>query len=67
MPAPHQLVFEAGFVRSLRYPKRFGNAQTIISTGRWPSGETITGSDAAVIARYLKPCLDKRGSKRVVA
>lgn len=55
MTQSHHLVFEAGMIRSLRYPKRFGNAQTIISTGRWPDGASISGSDAAVIAAYLKP------------
>lgn len=47
-------------VRSLRYPKRSGFAQTVMSTGRWPSGETLTGSDAIVIAQYLKADAPKR-------
>jgi len=60
---PHHIVYEAGMVRSLRYPKRFGHARTVMSTGRWPSGETLTGSDAVVIAAYLKPCKDGRKAK----
>ncbi len=64
MPSSDHLVFEAsGMVRSLRFPRRFGSAHTILSTGRWPSGETITGSDAIVIARFLKPDVPKRRSK----
>jgi len=63
MAYPHRLICEDGMVRSTRYPKRCGNARVIISTGRWPSGETLTGSDAITIARYLIPCKDGRRSQ----
>ena len=61
---PYHLVFDGHMVRSLRYPKRCGVARTVLSTGRWQSGETLSGSDAGIIARYLKPCTDGRRSKR---
>lgn len=61
MVNPHHLVFDAGgMIRSLRYPKRFGFAQVVISTGRWPDGASLCGTDALAIARYLKPDIPKQ-------
>lgn len=63
MPSAAHLVFEDGMVRSLRFPKRCGDAQSILRAGRWPSGESITGSDAVTIARFLKPDIPKKRAK----
>jgi hypothetical protein len=68
MPSPNHLQFEkdaAGelMVHSSKYRGRRGPARQIMRTGKWLSGETMTASDAIIIARKLVP---DRVVKRVV-
>ncbi len=67
MPSGNSLVFDAGVVRSLKKPKRQGDARSIIRAGRWPNGDMLTGSDAATIARYLCPDVPRLRNKALPA
>ncbi len=63
MTSYNHLVFESGGVRSTRFPRRSGDPRAILTTGRWPSGESLNGSDAMTLAQHLRPDAPGRRSK----
>lgn len=51
-------------VRSLLDRRRGdGDPQTMMRTGKWPSGARVTASDSYDVARWLRPVRDKRAAK----